>query len=72
METILLNAGLTMTEQLARNQLHGLDANTGLEVDLYEAGIVDSYTSIETAIKNAESIACSYLRSYILINQTAK
>jgi chaperonin GroEL (HSP60 family) len=50
----------------------GLDVKTGLEVDLLDAGIVDSYASIESAIKNASSIACSYLRAYILINKNIK
>lgn len=69
---ILENAGYTLNEKLALDKTRGLDARTGLEVDLYEAGIIDSYTSIETAIKNASSIACSYLRAYILINQNVK
>lgn len=72
MKTILSNAGLKISNSLAKEKTRGLDARTGLEVDLYDAGIIDSYTSIETAIKNAESIACSYLRAYILINQNVK
>jgi len=72
MKTILANAGYEIKDELAFNKTRGLDARTGLEVDLYETGIIDSYTSIETAVKNAESIACSYLRAYILINQNVK
>lgn len=72
MNKIMENAGLTIKEDLALNPERGLDARTGLEVKLYDAGIIDSYTSIETAIKNASSIACSYLRAYILINQNVK
>ena len=73
MKTILSNAGYDMpNKEVLLNERRGLDAKTGLEVDLYDAGIIDSYTSIETAIKNASSIACSYLRAYILINQNVK
>ena len=73
MVTILKNAGYeSIDDKVLNNSKTGLDARTGLEVDLYEAGIIDSYTSIETAIKNASSIATSYLRAYILINQNAK
>lgn len=70
MRAILSNAGYKCPNDLLYS--NGLDARTGLEVNLYEAGIIDSYTSIETAVKNAESIACSYLRAYILINQNVK
>ena len=72
MKTIMKNAGYEINDDLAFNEKRGLDARTGLDVDLYDAGIIDSYTSIETAIKNASSIACSYLRAYILINQNVK
>lgn len=72
MKTILSNAGYEYDENKTVKEGHGLDARTGLDVDLYETGIIDSYTSIETAIKNAASIACSYLRAYILINQNVK
>lgn len=74
MQTILSNAGYEIKdkERLINNLEIGFDARTGLEVNLYDEGIIDSYTSIETAIKNAASIACSYLRAYILINQNVK
>lgn len=72
MKTILSNAGLEASDKLLDDKERGLDARTGLDVNLYDAGIIDSYTSIETAIKNAASIACSYLRAYILINQNVK
>ena len=74
MTTILSNAGYGSIDvnKLIDKEWVGLDANTGLEVDLLKEGIIDSYTSISTAIKNAASIACSYLRAYILINQNAK
>jgi chaperonin GroEL (HSP60 family) len=72
MKTILENAGYEFNKKYVSNDGTGLDARTGLEVDLLDAGIVDSYASIETAIKNASSIACSYLRAYVLINQNIK
>ena len=72
MKTILENAGYELDiNKILGDEWIGIDARTGLEVNLLNAGIVDSYTSIETAIKNASSIATSYLRAYILINQNA-
>jgi len=71
-KTILANAGYEYKPNETTRAGHGIDARTGLDVDLYESGIIDSYTSIETAVKNAESIACSYLRAYILINMNVK
>lgn len=73
LKTILSNAGIDLpNENVLFDKRIGLDAKTGLEVDLLDAGIVDSYASIESAIKNASSIACSYLRAYILINKNIK
>jgi len=73
MKTILGNAGYDMPDDnYLKNENAGIDARAGIHVDLYRAGIIDSYTSIETAVKNAASIACSYLRAYILINQNVK
>ena len=69
--TILGNAGIEPDVGALNDPSRGLDARSGLEVDLYDVGILDSYTSIETALKNAASIACSYLRSYVLINGLA-
>ena len=73
MKTILANAGYALpNEDILFDSKRGLDARTGLEVDLLDAGIIDSYTSIETALKNATSIATSYLRAYTLINMNVK
>lgn len=71
-KTILTNAGYKYDQNQTRRVGYGIDARTGKEVDLFETGIIDSYSSIASALKNAGSIACSYLRAYILINQNAK
>jgi chaperonin GroEL len=69
---IIENAGL---KKPGRNVLEtedcGLDVNTNKVVNLYNEGIIDSFTSVDTAVRNAQSIACSYLKAYIIINQTA-
>lgn len=69
---ILENAGLKKpSKNILENSKLGLDVNSNKVVDLYNAGIIDSFTSIDTAVRNAQSIACSYLKAYIIINQTA-
>ena len=47
----------------------GVDVRTYEEVSLHRCGILDSYTSIDEALKNASSIACSYLRTNCLIKK---
>lgn len=70
--TIIANAGLKKpSKKILKDKVYGLDVNQNEVVDLYLEGIIDSYTSIDTAVRNAQSIACSYLRAYIIINQTA-
>lgn len=64
---ILTNAGLT--EKKYRTKREGVDVTTGLKVDLIDAGIIDSYTSVYQSIKNATSIATNYLRAYTLIKE---
>lgn len=71
-ETIAANAGLKVNKKVMLSPDHGLDVVRGLDVNLLDAGIVDSFTSIEQAIINASSIACSYLKAYILINSKVK
>jgi len=71
-ETIIKNAGYKMPSQfILKNKDVGLDVKTGDTIALRSRGIIDRYTSIESAIKNASSIATSYLRAYILINKEA-
>jgi chaperonin GroEL (HSP60 family) len=45
----------------------GVDVRTGGLVNLYEAGIVDSFDSVDRSLQNAVSIAANYLRVYTLI-----
>ena len=47
--------------------VHGIDVTKGVLVNLKNAGILDSYLSIDEALKNASSIACAYLRTNTLI-----
>jgi chaperonin GroEL len=69
---IISNAGLKKPKRMTLEDLEcGLDVQNNCIVNLYEKGIIDSFTSIDTAIRNAKSIACSYLKAYILISQTA-
>lgn len=71
MKTILSNAGYKLPKRklLLSNKEYGLDVRTGLGVDLQNAGIMDSFDSVDKAIQNAMSIATQYLRTYILIKK---
>jgi chaperonin GroEL (HSP60 family) len=69
MLTILSNAGLNASKNSKLKNQIGKNVVTKLEVDLIEAGIVDSYASIETSLTNGSSIASNYLRAYILIKK---
>lgn len=66
---ILENAGIPYKEKKFRKlgYSQGYNVRTGTLVDLTQEGIIDSFDSIDTAIKNAGSIASNYLRAYILI-----
>ena len=71
MKQILTNAGIKNIPRasvLAIKNM-GVDVNTNSVVDLHAKGILDSYTSIDEALKNASSIACSYLRTNCLIKK---
>jgi chaperonin GroEL (HSP60 family) len=71
MKTILENAGIKVKnkrlKKLGSNE--GYDVKSSTVVDLEQAGIIDSFDSIDTALKNAGSIASNYLRAYILITK---
>lgn len=70
--TIIENAGLKKPKkEILENSERGLDVMHNSIINLFEEGIIDSFTSIDTAIRNAQSIACNYLKAYIIINQTA-
>lgn len=71
MKQILSNAGIKnipRASELAAKNL-GVDVRTNRIVNLHASGILDSYTSIDEALKNASSIACSYLRTNCLIKK---
>ena len=71
MRQILNNAGIKNIprdiKSAPRNM--GVDVRTYSLVSLTQHGILDSYTSIDEALKNASSIACSYLRTNCLIKK---
>ena len=47
----------------------GVDVTTNKIVNLELSGILDSYASIDEALKNASSIACSYIRTNSIIRK---
>lgn len=71
MKQILNNAGIKNIPRASKfiNKNYGVDVTTNRIVDLRTSGILDSYTSINEALKNASSIACSYLRTNCLIKK---
>jgi chaperonin GroEL len=71
MKKILENAGIRARDQklLSLGSHEGYDVRTGQVVNLVQSGIIDSFDSIDTALKNAGSIASNYLRAYILITK---
>jgi chaperonin GroEL (HSP60 family) len=74
MKTIIKNSGLRVGlrtwVKCKKNYLTGINVKTGkLIADLTEEGIIDSFDSIDEALKNAVSIASNYLRGYILIKK---
>jgi chaperonin GroEL (HSP60 family) len=68
--TILKNAGLKPSKNAQLKNDIAINVVTKQEVSLKEAGIVDSYASIETSLVNGCSIAANYLRAYILIKKS--
>jgi chaperonin GroEL (HSP60 family) len=68
--TILKNAGLKPSKNTQLKNDIAVNVVTKQEVSLKEAGIVDSYASIETSLVNGCSIAANYLRAYILIKKS--
>lgn len=69
--TICKNAGLKhiSTKQLNKRLYHGYDVKDGSFINLPNKGIMDSFTSIDSALNNAASIAVQYLRAFILIKK---
>ena len=71
MRQILSNSGIKNIppRTLLKIKNIGVDVRTNTKVNLYKTGILDSYTSIDEALKNACSIACSYLRTNCIIKK---
>ena len=71
MKQILNNAGIKNIPRASKLAIKnsGVDVRKNKIVDLRVQGILDSYTSIDEALKNASSIACSYLRTNCLIKK---
>jgi chaperonin GroEL len=67
LETITKNAGLAIEE--LEVGLIGYNVNTGAKANLVEEGILDSFDSIYHAFNNASSIACNYLKAFIIIQK---
>ncbi len=67
--TILKNAGIKPSKETLKQNSRAINVVTKEEVNLTEAGIVDSYASIETSLTNGASIAANYLRAFILIKK---
>lgn len=69
LRTIIKNAGLRVPKEVHKSPRLGLNVRTNKVVDLVDAGIVDSYDSVDASIQNAASIASNYLKAYILIKK---
>lgn len=68
-EVICTNAGASTEWQASAEYRFGMDVTKNKLVDLRAAGILDSYLSIDEALKNASSIACAYLRTNTLMQK---
>lgn len=68
-EVICNNAGVDTTWRASAERTVGMDVTRNKLVDLRAAGILDSYLSIDEALKNASSIACAYLRTNTLMQK---
>lgn len=68
-EIICTNAGANTEWRASAESTVGMDVTKNKLVDLRAAGILDSYLSIDEALKNASSIACAYLRTNTLMQK---
>ena len=68
-EVICNNAGVDTNWRASAERNVGMDVTKNKLVDLRAAGILDSYLSIDEALKNASSIACAYLRTNTLMQK---
>lgn len=70
LKQICFNAGVPIKEKLLKKYPgRSYNVTTGELVDLITSGILDSSASIEDALLNAKSIACNYLKIYIIIRE---
>lgn len=78
MLTIAKNAGRKVpkgkiwSRKAGKQRELGLDVVNGKIGCLPEMGIIDSFDSIDASVKNAASIAASYLRAYTIIRKNYK
>ena len=68
-EIICRNAGIDSEWRSNAEHNFGMDVTSAKIVDLNRQGILDSYLSIDEALKNASSIACAYLRTNTIIRK---
>ena len=65
-QTILSNAGIEQTEELAGG--NGINVVTGEEVDMVEAGVIDPVLVTKTALKNAISVVTTIISANCVIS----
>ena len=65
-QTILSNAGIEQTEELAGG--NGINVVTGEEVDMVEAGVIDPVLVTTTALKNAISVVTTIISADCVIS----
>ena len=65
-QTILSNAGIEQTEELAGG--NGINVVTGEEVDMVEAGVIDPVLVTKTALKNAISVVTTIISADCVIS----
>jgi chaperonin GroEL len=73
LRTVLDNAGFNVRKEIKR--IKASTKNSVVDVkkekldDALTLGIIDGFSSVDTALKNASSIAVNYLRAFILIGR---
>ena len=65
-QTILSNAGIEQTEELAGG--NGINVVTGEEVDMVEAGVIDPVLVTKTALKNSISVVTTIISADCVIS----
>ena len=68
-KTILTNAGIDIpSSTLSRPDGSGLNAVTGEQVNMIDAGIIDPLSVTKSALRNAASVAITILSTDCVIN----